>query len=318
MKNDNNTPKDAIDSLVYEWSWSRIDARLATQLPYSRSFFGHLIEGKRIVVIQNNNQAMYPKKSYMLKNGEKINIESMQRYIDGGILQEANRVDLEIKLEEDDYLVIYKPKWVLSHPTSVWDLETPSVVARAYHYYKHLPSIGNFVRAWLVHRLDKDTSGLMILAKTEQWLAHFKSLFQQKSLAESLEAKEAVMLKKYYKATCHITPRGQDLLDTIRDCLPHYIIEDVIPKVPNASIKEWITKILSISDGPTEWQLVLDLEILTGRTHQIRYHLSRAGLPILWDYLYGVWDEWDMQLEACSLKFVDIYHNIVDIIIDNQ
>ena len=53
---------------------------------------------------------MYPKKSYMLKNGEKINIESMQRYIDGGILQEANRVDLEIKLEEDDYLVIYKPK----------------------------------------------------------------------------------------------------------------------------------------------------------------------------------------------------------------
>ncbi len=304
MKNDNNTPKDAIDSLVYEWTWSRIDARLATQLPYSRSFFGHLIEGRRIVVIQNNNQAMYPKKSYMLKNGEKINIESMQRYVDGGILQEANRVDLEIRVEDEDYTVIHKPKWVLSHPTSVWDLETPSVVARAYHHYKHLPTVWNFIRAWLVHRLDKDTSGLMILAKTEKWLAHFKSLFQQKSLAISLPEKESVLLKKYYTATSHTTPQGLEFLES-NSKLPHYIIEDVIPKVPNATIKEWITKILSISDGSTEWQLVLDIEILTGRTHQIRYHLSQLGLPIVWDYLYGIWDEQDklMLLEASRLEF---------------
>lgn len=46
----------------------------------------------------------------MLKNGEKINIESMQRYVDGGILQEANRVDLEIRVEDEDYTVIHKPK----------------------------------------------------------------------------------------------------------------------------------------------------------------------------------------------------------------
>jgi 23S rRNA-/tRNA-specific pseudouridylate synthase len=66
--------------------------------------------------------------------------------------------------------------------------------------------MGSFIRAGLVHRLDKETDGLMIIAKTEQGLAHFKSLFQQKSLAESIEAKESVPLKKFYQATVKVTP----------------------------------------------------------------------------------------------------------------
>jgi 23S rRNA pseudouridine1911/1915/1917 synthase len=64
--------------------------------------------------------------------------------------------------------VINKPKGVLSHPRNLWEVHEPSVVGFLYHRYKDLPSIGNFIRAGLLHRLDKETDGLMIIAKTEK------------------------------------------------------------------------------------------------------------------------------------------------------
>lgn len=63
----------------------------------------------------------------------------------------------------------------------------PSVVAFLYHRFKNLPSIGNFIRAGLLHRLDKGTDGLMIIAKSERGLAHFKALFQEKSEIKDTE-----------------------------------------------------------------------------------------------------------------------------------
>jgi len=80
-------------------------------------------------------------------------------------------------------------------------------------------------------------------------LSHFKNLFQQKSLAKSIQEKENVPLKKYYRAVCQITPRGKEFLDLISHDLPHCIIEDVIPKVPYPIIKKGITKILAIGDS---------------------------------------------------------------------
>jgi 23S rRNA pseudouridine1911/1915/1917 synthase len=71
-------------------------------------------------------------------------------------------------MEKEDYLVINKPKGVLSHPRNLREVNEPSVVGFLYHRYKDLPSIGNFIRAGLLHRLDKETDGLMIIAKTEK------------------------------------------------------------------------------------------------------------------------------------------------------
>jgi 23S rRNA-/tRNA-specific pseudouridylate synthase len=62
-------------------------------------------------------------------------------------LDEAPDIDIPIVKEEDDYLVINKPKGVLSHPNSIWDISTPSVVGFLYHRYSSLPSVGNFIRA---------------------------------------------------------------------------------------------------------------------------------------------------------------------------
>lgn len=287
--------------------WKRIDKYLSELFPYSRNFFHHIIE-RGGVTLQNNKSV---KKSHKLKEGDEIHIDSLKRYLDGAVMEEAPHIQIPIIYEEEDFVVINKPKGVLSHPNSIRDAGSPSVVGRLYHHYKNLPSIGHFVRAWLIHRLDKETDGLMIVAKTEKWLAHFKNLFQQKSEADSILSKEAVMLKKFYQATSRVTASWQEFIDKLLLhstqskqwdttiyilAQPHYIIQDVVPKLPHSVTKIGITKILAIKIANTDKEdeirpyrtATLELEILTGRTHQIRYHLAKHWLPIQGDYLYGL------------------------------
>ena len=147
----------------------------------------------------------------------------------------------------------------------------------------------------------------MIVAKTEKWLQHFKSLFQEKSESSSLEGKESTPLQKYYRATCEITPKWLDFLKEIeKNWLPYYMQERVIAKVPNCTPKMWITKVLSF-EKLWDWLVKMQLQILTWRTHQIRYHLSNHWLPIQWDYLYGREDEnIPMQLTAWKLEYLDL------------
>ena len=299
--------------MLYQWTGERIDTRLSNELPYSRSFFHHIISRRWIKVWDK-----IIKKSYKLKNNDQVEIDNLERYLSPVILEEAPKIEIPIILEKEDYIIINKPKWVLSHPNSVWDANQPSVVWFLYHNFKDLPSIGNFIRAWLVHRLDKDTDWLMIIAKTEKWLDHFKKLFKAKSESESLEDKESAAIKKFYRATAIVTEIWESFLKEIENNLPHYIKQVVIPKTPNPTPKMGITKILSITPlchsecGGTESknlekqkEILLNLEILTGRTHQIRYHLSNHGLPIVWDYLYGTEEERKMQLAAYKLEFTD-------------
>ena len=166
--------------------------------------------------------------------------------------------------------------------------------------------------------MDKDTDGLMIIAKTEKWLAYFKELFQQKSglvsECKDIESVEKeIKFRKFYRAKSEITALGDAFLEKIKDNLPYYIRENVVPKVPNCIVKMWVTKII---DFKVDWEFVnLNLEILTGRTHQIRYHLSNHWLPIVWDYLY--WNESDipMQLTAYRLEFTDVDAENISLII---
>ena len=326
-----------MNKLSYTWPWIRIDKRLSNQLPYSRSFFSHLFERGAVRILEKIATQTPPsfghlpltgektdwlslgrliKKSYKLKDGDEVIIDNLERFVDGGILDECPAWDIEVRLEKEDYMVIYKPKGVLSHPNSVRDVQHPSVVWWVYHYIKNkatswswaLPTSGSFIRAGLVHRLDKETDGCMIIAKTEKWLAYFKDLFQQKSLCETIQEKENVPLKKHYVATCEVTPGGQSFLEKISWQLPFIIQEDVIPKVPHPVVKEGITKVVSVKHRvATHDKVEVQLEILTWRTHQIRYHLSTHWLPIVGDYVYGKEDASGMQLTARKLEFIDCY-----------
>ena len=287
-----------MDQITYEWEGERVDTWLVKQFSCSRSFFHHILARNWVLV---NNKPV--KKSFKLKSWDKVLIDHFQRYLDWEILEETPNIDLPIVKETDDYLIINKPKWVLSHPTNVWEIHEPSVVWFLYHHYKNLPSIWTFIRAWLLHRLDKNTDWLMIVAKTEQALTHFKNLFQQKSESESIEEKDDAPLKKFYRACCHLTEKWKKFLESIKE-FPFFIKEIVVPKIPHSIEKMWITKIHSFEIDKKE--VSLNLEILTWRTHQIRYHLSSKWLPIIWDYLYGT-DEWiPMKLTAYKLIFPDL------------
>ena len=287
-------------SLTYQWWGERIDTYVTKQFSYSRNFFHHIIARGDLLV---NNKAV--KKSYKLRDGDTISLSSLERYDDPVMLEEAPHIDIPVLLEHDDYLVIHKPKWVLSHPNSIRDVGSPSVVWRLYHRYKNLPTIGNFIRAGLVHRLDKDTNGVMLLMKSEKWLAHFQSLFHTKSDAATIEQKERTSLHKYYRATVHLTPPWVMFLEQVADHgYPFYIQEIVKPKVPHSIEKMGISKLLDVNRHD-EYTATINIEILTGRTHQIRYHLSHHWLPIVGDYLYGIDEQWPVQLTAYRLVFED-------------
>lgn len=286
----------------------RIDVFLSKQFPYSRNFFHHIIERGGVSI---NNKAA--KKSLKLKNWDKITIDDLERYLSPIILEESPDIEIPILKEEDDYLVINKPKGVLSHPNSIRDISQPNVVWFLYHHYKNLPSIGNFIRAGILHRLDKDTDGLMIIAKTEKGLSHFKNLFMEKSSKDTIEEKNKTPLKKWYRCLCKQTPLWKNFLREInKKWLPYLIQETVIAKVPHTTPKLWITQIESIEEKNYS-NVFLHLQIFTWRTHQIRYHLSNHGLPIVWDYLY--WDDkkWPLQLTAYKLEFLDCNQKLINI-----
>ena len=295
--------------LIFEWPTERLDTWLTKQFPYSRNFFHHILSRNGILV---NGKAA--KKSLKLKPWDQVMIDDLERYLSPVLLEETPNIDIPILKETTDYLVINKPKGVLSHPNSIWDVGKPSVVGFLYHHFKELPSIGNFIRAGLLHRLDKDTDGLMIIAKTEAWLQHFKKLFQEKSESETLESKAKVPLKKRYRALCEISDEGQAFLDKISSQLPFTISEIVKAKVPNPQNKLWITQIQKIEKKP-DGRIQVFLQIFTGRTHQIRYHLSNHGLPIVGDYLYGKESKEPMQLTAYQLEFEDLDGKKVKIMI---
>ena len=296
-----------MQKLIFEGDSERIDTWLTKQFSYSRNFFHHILERKGVLV--NGKVA---KKSLKLKSWDQILIDELERYLSPIILEEAPKLDIPILKETADYLIINKPKGVLSHPNSIWDIAKPSVVWFLYHHYKNLPSIWNFIRAWLLHRLDKDTDGLMIIAKSEKGLEHFKALFKAKSESEALEEKKAVPLKKWYHATCELTPQGEAFLAEISEKLPFIISEEVRAKVPNCTPKRGITQIEKIKKTEN-WTVKLFLQIFTGRTHQIRVHLSNHGLPILGDYLYGKEAEVPVQLTAYQLEFKDPAEELVTI-----
>lgn len=242
----------------------RIDLYLTKKKTYpSRSQIRNLIIQDKIRV--NNNPV---KPSYILKNGDVINL-TLPENKELKIKAEAIPIDI---IYEDEYLVVVnKPADMIVHPAGKI-LSGTLVNALLYHCQGTLSGIGGVIRPGIVHRLDKNTSGLMVVAKND--LAH---------LDLSRQIKDHQVTKKYITLVHGNMRDDSGIIDApIGRSLNN---RKKMAVTVEGKSREAIThfKVLKRFSGYT----LVEATLRTGRTHQIRVHLAFIGHPIVGDQLYG-------------------------------
>ncbi len=263
---------------------NRIDSYLAKQKDaFSRVAIQRLMEEQKILV---NGKKTKP--SYKIQENDKITMEKEQPK---EIKLKAQEIPIEIIYEDADIIVVNKPKGMVVHPAN-GNPDGTLVNAIMAICKDSLSGIGGEIRPGIVHRIDKDTSGILMIAKNDK--AHIK-------LSEQIKNHE---VKKIYIAMV----RGIVKEDEATINMP--IGRSTKDRKKMAVIrngKEAITHFKVIERYPKHNCTLLEVKIETGRTHQIRVHLSQIGYPIIGDIVYSNGkNEWGIQgqcLHAKSLRF---------------
>lgn len=241
----------------------RIDNFLNNNLEdVSRNRIQKLIEEKQVLV---NNKSI--NKNYKTKENDKIiiNIEEPKE-ID--ILPE--NIPLNIVYEDEDVILINKPQDMVVHPANGHYSHT-LVNALMYHCKDNLSGINGVMRPGIVHRIDKDTSGILIVAKNDK--AHQK-------LANQLE--QHSMTRVYYAIVYNNLKNDKGIIDAP---IGRHPIDRKKMAVTDKNSKRAVThyEVLQRFNKYT----FIKLKLETGRTHQIRVHMSYIGNPLLGDIVYG-------------------------------
>ena len=240
----------------------RLDVYLTTALDISRSYAQQLIQRKEVTV--NGKEA---KANRRLNEGDQVQavIELQEEY-----KVVPQDIPLDIVYEDKDIIVVNKARGMVVHPAA-GNPDGTLVNALLYHCQGELSGINGVIRPGIVHRLDKDTSGVMVAAKTDE--AH-------KGLAEQIKEHSA---HRTYWALVHgniSEERG--------------VVDAPIGRHPKDRVKMAVTfkcgreavthfKVLK-RYGDYTW---VECKLETGRTHQIRVHMAHIGHPLLGDLVYG-------------------------------
>lgn len=184
-------------------------------------------------------------------------------------------IPLDIVYEDDDLLVINKPAGLVVHP-GAGNWEGTLVNALLYHCKDSLSGIGGVARPGIVHRLDKNTSGLMIVAKNDR--AH-------KGLAAQLS--DRTLSRRYQAFVWRVPMIVKDKVDAPIGRHPAHRLKMAVRPLRAAGARDAVTHYLREDNyGDVAALVTCDLE--TGRTHQIRVHMQHIGHPLLGDPLYGL------------------------------
>ena len=252
--------KEQIEIVVSDLENERLDKYLTTKTDLSRTRIQELIESKNITVNENPTKANYKVKLndliiILVPEDEAYDIEPVN-------------MNLDIVYEDSDVLVVNKPQGLIVHPTL--STKEKTLVNGLMYQVKDLSGINGVNRPGIVHRIDKDTSGLLMVAKND---------YSHNSLVEQLKNKTT---KRLYIALVYgvinenkgriNAPIGRDKTDRKKMA----VVEDGKEAVTNFTVLERF-------DGYT----LIECKLETGRTHQIRVHMKYIGHPLVGDPLYG-------------------------------
>lgn len=266
--------------LQYYGEGLRIDKYLANKIPtLTRTQIQGLISEQLITV--NNNVV---KANYILKNEDQIQV-IIPKPKPSQI--EPQNIPLDIYYEDKDIIVVNKPSGMVVHPAA-GNFDNTLVNALLYHC-KDLSGINGQIRAGIVHRIDKDTSGLLVACKND---------FAHKNLSKQFSNK---LVKRVYYAICS-------------GVIPHNLGKIEAPIARNPVNRQQMAVIEGGKNAVTNFKVIerfanhtlVELTLETGRTHQIRVHMNYIGYPVTGDPLYGYKKEvskWGQYLHAKVLGF---------------
>lgn len=271
-----------MEKIIAKHGGERIDKFLAQKLDKSRSLVQKLIKDELVLV-----NGVVVKTNYSVADGDEIDVIQLDVVDNTNIISQP--MDLDIVYEDDDLLVINKPSGLVVHPAPGHYQDT--LVNGLLAYSNKLSDINGDFRPGIVHRIDKDTSGLLVVCKNNE---------THEELANQLSDKT---LFRQYLAIVHgeieedegeiIAPIGRDPRDRVKMA--------VVAK--NSKEAQTNFKVLERYDHYT----LVSCNLLTGRTHQIRVHFDFINYPLVGDPLYGIKPTIDTKgqaLHAYKLGFI--------------
>ena len=262
----NNTIKFSVDT---QNSGKRLDVFLRENIEnYTRSFLKKLIENKQVKL--NNNFFISP--STKIKFKDQIIVHIFQKNNQDII---PKKMKLDIVFEDEDILILNKPKGMVVHP-GAGNNENTLVNALLFKYKKNLSDINGALRPGIIHRIDKETSGLLVIAKNNLAHSNLGNQFSEHSIK-----------RKYLCLSWGVI---RPLSGKIRTLITRDKKNRQLMTVSDINGKKAITnyktiKVFNIKNIPKI--SLIECELETGRTHQIRVHLKYKGTSLLGDKQYG-------------------------------
>ena len=248
---------------IQEDQQMRLDKYLAEQFPeQTRSYLQKLIKDGEVLVNGKN-----VKTGYQLSKGDEVSVNIPEpKELD----VEPQKMDLDIVYEDDDVILINKPKGMVVHPAPGHTTDT-LVNGLLYHCKDNLSGINGVARPGIVHRIDRDTTGILIVCKND--MSH-------NSIAAQLKEHS---INRRYRALVH--GNLKDDTGTIEGPIGRHPIDRKKMAINERNGKPAVTH-YSVLERFGNYTLI-ECKLETGRTHQIRVHMTSIGHPLVGDEVYG-------------------------------